>query len=168
MAENIKESVLKRAERDDVKFVNLWFTDFFGSIKSTTITIEKLEESLDKGTWFDGSSIEGFARIHESDMILMPDPSTYAILPWRSREKSTARFICDVHKPNGKPFEGDPRYILKKVMEEARIFKNIRAKRNEMPILPSKAWFNASYPTPKTSGNFKPIIPNRIPPKVVL
>lgn len=119
MDENLVQTVLEKTKKDDVKFVNLWFTDFFGSIKSTTIPIEKLPESFEKGTWFDGSSIQGFARIHESDMILKPDPGTYAILPWRPKEKAVARFICDVYKPDGKPFEGDPRYILKKAIAEA-------------------------------------------------
>ncbi len=117
---SVIDSVVERAKKDDVKFVELWFTDFFGAVKSTTILIDRLSDSLENGTWFDGSSIQGFARIHESDMILMPDPSTYAVLPWRPSEKATARFICDVYKPNGKPFEGDPRYILKKAIEEAR------------------------------------------------
>ncbi len=113
-------TVLERAKKDDVKFVNLWFTDFFGNVKSTTIPIEKLDESLSRGTWFDGSSIQGFARIHESDMILMPDPNTYSLVPWMPKQKAVARMICDVYRPDGKPFEGDPRHILKKTMEEAR------------------------------------------------
>ncbi|MCK4715030.1 MAG: glutamine synthetase, partial [Candidatus Aenigmarchaeota archaeon] len=120
MKNDINGTVIERARKDDVKFVNLWFTDFFGTIKSTTIPVEKLEEGLNRGIWFDGSSIEGFARIHESDMILMPDPSTYAILPWRPRQKAVARIICDIHTPEGKPFEGDPRYILKRAIAEAR------------------------------------------------
>jgi glutamine synthetase len=112
--------VLARAKKGDVKFVNLWFTDFFGTIKSTTIPVEKMGESLERGTWFDGSSIQGFARIHESDMILKPDPNTYAVIPWMPKHKAVARMICDVYKPDGKPFEGDPRYILKKTIAEAR------------------------------------------------
>jgi len=112
--------VLERTKRDGVKFVEYWFTDFFGQVKSTTIMIERVPETFEKGLWFDGSSIMGFARIHESDMILMPDPSTYALLPWRPKEKATARLICDVYRPDGKPFEGDPRYILKKALAEAR------------------------------------------------
>jgi len=97
----------------------LQFTDIHGTIKSVTIPIHKLGESLEKGTWFDGSSIEGFTRIAESDMYLKPDASTYAVLPWETGEEATARFICDVYMPDGKPFEGDPRHILKKVLKEA-------------------------------------------------
>jgi glutamine synthetase len=93
-----------------------------GGIKNSTIPIYNLEEALTRGVWIDGSSIEGFARIHESDMFLMPDPSTYALLPWRDHENggSVARFICDVYKPNHEPFEGDPRNILKRALDEAK------------------------------------------------
>ena len=117
--DDINQETLEKAKKDGVKFVQLQFTDIHGAIKSVTIPIHKLEESLEKGTWFDGSSIEGFARIAESDMYLKPDASTYALLPWETGEESTCRIICDVYTPDGKPFEGDPRYILKKVMNEA-------------------------------------------------
>lgn len=115
-----KKKILERAKKDDVKFVELQFTDILGSIKSVIIPVEKLKESLEKGIWFDGSSIEGFSRICESDMFLKPDPSTYAILPWKSKQDTIARLICDVYKPDGKQFEGDPRYILKRVITEAK------------------------------------------------
>ncbi len=111
--------IVSQAEKDDVKFVNLQFTDICGNIKSTTIPVERLAESLEKGTWFDGSSIEGFARIHESDMFLKPDPGTYAVLPWEPQQRRVARLICDVYTPGSKPFEGDPRHILKRAAEEA-------------------------------------------------
>ena len=117
--EDESKKVLEKAKKDEVKFVQLQFTDIHGTIKSVTIPIHKLEESLEKGTWFDGSSIEGFTRIAESDMFLKPDPLTYAVLPWEPSDKKVARFICDVYTPDGKPFEGDPRYILKRVMKEA-------------------------------------------------
>lgn len=118
--DKLKENVLETVKQKDVKFVKLQFTDIFGVIKSVTIPVEQLEESLEKGTWFDGSSIEGFARICESDMYLMPDPSTFAILPWRPRERAEARIIADIYNSSGKPFEGDPRYILKRVIQEAK------------------------------------------------
>ncbi len=111
--------ILDKAKKDNVKFVQLQFTDLHGMMKSVTITAEKLSESLEKGTWFDGSSIEGFTRICESDMFLKPDPSTYAVIPWENTEKRTARLICDVYTPEGKPFEGDPRWILRRAMAEA-------------------------------------------------
>ncbi len=113
------EDLLERVEKDGVKFVQLQFTDLHGVIKSVTIPVDKLGESLERGTWFDGSSIEGFTRIAESDMYLKPDASTYAVLPWETGEGASARLICDVFRPDGKPFEGDPRYILKKVLKEA-------------------------------------------------
>ena len=119
MKEDINKKILDKANEDGVKFVQLQFTDLHGTIKSVTIPIHKLEESLEKGTWFDGSSVEGFTRIAESDMFLMPDPVTYAVIPWEPDDKKVARFICDVYTPDGKPFEGDPRYILKRAMKEA-------------------------------------------------
>lgn len=116
-----KEEILERVAKDNVKFVNLQFTDLFGVIKNVTIGVNYLEETIEKGKWFDGSSIEGFARIHESDMYLMPDLSTYAVIPWmESKDGNTARLICDVYTADGKPFEGDPRYILKKALKEAQ------------------------------------------------
>ena len=119
--ENLAKKVLDKAQEDNVKFIHLQFTDLHGAIKSTTIPVEKLAESLEKGTWFDGSSIEGFTRIAESDMFLKPDPDTYAVLPWEAGTKATARLISDVFTPDREPFEGDPRHILKKVMNESYI-----------------------------------------------
>ncbi len=115
--------IFETTKRDGVKFINLQFTDIMGSVKSVTIPIGFLKGALEKGVWFDGSSVEGFARIHESDMFLKPDVTTYSVIPWHdgeNAEERTARFICDVFMPDGKPFEGDPRYILKKAMDEAR------------------------------------------------
>ncbi|MFH1222057.1 MAG: glutamine synthetase family protein [Candidatus Micrarchaeota archaeon] len=112
--------IFERVEKDNVKFINMQFTDLFGVVKNVTIPAARLEDSLEYGTWFDGSSIEGFARIHESDMFLKPDAGTYAVIPWlNSPEGNTARFICDIYTADSKPFEGDPRYILKKAMKEA-------------------------------------------------
>ena len=112
--------VVERARADDVKFVNLQFSDIFGIVKSVTIPVERLEEALTRGMWFDGSSIQGFARIQESDMVLFPDPDTYAVLPWRPQERRVARLICDVYTPDLEPFQGDPRYILKRALAKAR------------------------------------------------
>jgi glutamine synthetase len=115
-----KKEVLKKVAEEKVKYILLQFSDIYGMVKSITIPVNHLESSLEHGTWFDGSSIEGFARIAESDMYLMPDPDTYAIIPWLdSEDGNTARLICDVYGPDGNPFEGDPRYILKKVLAEA-------------------------------------------------
>ncbi len=115
-----KEYVLKTAKEHDVKFIRLWFTDILGFLKSFAITIEELEGALEEGMGFDGSSIEGFARIDESDMMAMPDPETFRLLPWRPREHHTvARMFCDIIKPEGEPFEGDPRYVLKRNLQRA-------------------------------------------------
>lgn len=111
------QTVLERAQSDDVKFINLQFTDIHGTIKSVSVPMHRLAEILEKGCWFDGSSIEGFARIHESDMVLHPDPATYQVLPWKSPARRTARLICDVYRPDGQPFPGDPRYILRRAIE---------------------------------------------------
>jgi len=115
-----KEYVLKMAKEHDVKFIRLWFTDILGVLKSFAITVEELEGALEEGMGFDGSSIEGFARIDESDMIALPDPDTFQLLPWRPKEHhAVARMFCDIQKPGGESFEGDPRYVLKKNLKLA-------------------------------------------------
>lgn len=113
------KEILERAKSDDIKFVLLQFTDILGMIKCVTIPVTRLHDALDKGVWFDGSSIEGFVRIAESDMFLKPDPLTYQVIPWKIEGRKSARIICDVYTPDGKPFEGDPRSILRKVLAEA-------------------------------------------------
>ncbi|MFQ5706595.1 MAG: type I glutamate--ammonia ligase [bacterium] len=109
-----RENVLRIAGDNDVKFIRLWFTDILGILKSFAITIKELETALEEGVGFDGSSIEGFVRIDESDMMAMPDPTTFKILPWRHSENGTvARMFCDIETPEGSPYEGDPRWVLK-------------------------------------------------------
>ena len=112
-------TMLERIEQDGVKFIRLQFSDLMGQPKNVAIPVSQAEKALTDGIGFDGSSIEGFVRIEESDMILKPDTATYTILPWRPAESRVARFICDVHKANGQPFEGDPRYVLKRVLADA-------------------------------------------------
>ena len=114
-----REEVLKFVKDKNVSFIQFWFTDVLGMLKSFAVTPTELETGMTEGMGFDGSSIEGFARIEESDMIAMPDPSTFRIIPWRPTEQREARIICDIHRPGGGPFEGDPRYILKRVLKEA-------------------------------------------------
>ncbi len=113
------KALLEKVAADGVKFISLQFTDIVGTIKSVTITPGRLEEAVEQGVWFDGSSVEGFARIHESDMVLHPDVNTYRLLPWEPAERRRARIICDVYSPDGQPFEGDPRYILKRAIAAA-------------------------------------------------
>ncbi|MFA7296094.1 MAG: glutamine synthetase family protein [Dehalococcoidia bacterium] len=114
-----QQHVIHACREHDVKFIRLWFTDILGILKSVAITVEDLEHALADGITFDGSSIEGFARRDEADMKVLPDPATFQVLPWRPRERATARMFCDVVKADGTLFEGDPRYILKQQLRRA-------------------------------------------------
>lgn len=111
--------VLKKAKEQGIKFLRLWFTDILGFLKSFSITVEELEGALVDGMGFDGSSIEGYARIDESDMLALPDPDTFQLLPWRPTEHGVARMFCDILMPGGEPFKGDPRYVLKRNLKRA-------------------------------------------------
>jgi glutamine synthetase len=115
---NEAEFVLRTVEERGVRFIRLWFTDVLGFLKSFAITPAELETAFTEGMGFDGSSIEGFSRIQESDMVARPDPSTFQIIPWRS-EEHVARMFCDVLNPDGTPFDGDPRQVLKRQLERA-------------------------------------------------
>ncbi len=119
MESSAKKEILEKAKELDVKFIRLQFTDIFGVLKNMAIPVEQLDKALDGDLMFDGSSIHGFVRIEESDMYLRPDPKTFVLFPWRPREGAVARLICDVYNPDGTPFEGCPRYVLKKVLAEA-------------------------------------------------
>ena len=119
MVAETTEYVLATAREADVKFIRLWFTDILGSLKSFAITVGELETALEQGMGFDGSSIEGFARVDESDMVARPDPSTFVVLPWRPQQHRVARMFCDVHLPDGSPFVADPRYVLRRQLERA-------------------------------------------------
>lgn len=114
-----QSEVLASVEQKRIKFIDLQFTDVVGMLKNVTIPVQELSDALSKGIWFDGSSIEGFARVAESDMHLRPDISTVAILPWLSGEEATARLICDIYTPDGQPFQADPRAVLKRAIEQA-------------------------------------------------
>ena len=113
------QELIARAKADGVQFVSLQLTDVVGAIKNVTIPLHKLDEALEHGIWFDGSSIQGFARIYESDMFMMPDINTYRVLPWTEGDHRLARIICDAFTPDGEPFEGDPRGVLKRVLQRA-------------------------------------------------
>lgn len=119
MSRYTKDDIFRMVEEEDVEFIRLQFTDIFGTLKNIAITSSQLEKALDNKCMFDGSSVEGFVRIEESDMYLYPDYDTFEIFPWRPQQGKVARLICDVHTPDGKPFEGDPRWILKKTIKEA-------------------------------------------------
>lgn len=117
--EKAKEHVLKITKDNDIKLIRLWFTDILGFLKSFSITPRELEEALADGVGFDGSSIEGFARIDESDMLALPDPTTFQILPWSQPQHPVARMFCDILRPGGQAFDGDPRYVLKRNLQRA-------------------------------------------------
>ncbi len=114
-----KDEIIKRIKDEDIRFIRLQFTDIFGQLKNVAITSSQIEKALDNKCMFDGSSIEGFVRIEESDQYLRPDRSSFNVIPWRPCDGKVARLICDVYTTEGTPFEGDPRYVLRKVLREA-------------------------------------------------
>jgi len=113
-----QEDVLRLVREKDISFIQFWFTDVLGVLKTFAVTQSELETGMTEGMGFDGSSIEGFARIQESDMVAMPDPSTFQMLPWRSGERPVARMFCDIVNPDQTPYEGDPRYVLKRLLKK--------------------------------------------------
>jgi glutamine synthetase len=115
-----RKNVLKRIDDEGVEFVLLWFTDIEGHLKSFAVTPSEIEDALDDGMGFDGSSITGFNAIEESDMVAIPDPDTYQLMPWREGETKVGRMICDVVTPDGRPYEGDPRYVLRRALERMK------------------------------------------------
>ena len=120
MSKYSKQDIMRMVEEEDVEFIRLQFTDIFGMLKNVAITASQLEKALDNRCMFDGSAIEGFVRIDESDMYLYPDLDTFEVFPWRPQQGKVARFICDVYNPDGTPFSGDPRYVLKRAVKRAQ------------------------------------------------
>src|SRR5690606_7116613 len=148
--------VLQACRDHDVKFIRLWFTDILGFLKSVAITIEELEHALEDGITFDGGAIEGYARHGESDMIAVPDPSTFQLLPWRPRPQAVARMFCDVQLPNGEPFAGDPRRVLKQVLSSAA------ARGYTAYVSPEVEYFyfaDSKRPEPLDSGGYFDLTP---------
>ena len=113
------EYVLREARENDAKFIRLWFTDILGNLKGFAITVEELESALTRGMGFDGAAIEGFARTDERDLYALPDPNTFSMLPWRPRTNAVARMFCNIITPDEQPFEGDPRFVLRRNLERA-------------------------------------------------
>ena len=113
------EDVFQAVKDRQISFIQIWFTDILGVLKSFAIRPSELEEAMTEGMGFDGSSIEGFSRIEESDMIAKPDPTTFQILPWRPDDQPVARMFCDILLPDGTPYQGDPRYVLKRMLAKA-------------------------------------------------
>src|SRR4249919_3582839 len=114
-----QEDVKALVQEHDIRFIRLWFTDILGQLKSFSINAQELEDAFEGGMGFDGSSITGFNAIEESDMIAMPDPATFAVLPWRPEDRGVARMFCDVVTPAREPYEGDPRQVLRRTLERA-------------------------------------------------
>ncbi|NDB17833.1 MAG: glutamine synthetase, partial [Actinobacteria bacterium] len=113
------EFVLRTIEERDIRFIRLWFTDVLGMLKSVSVAPAELESAFTEGIGFDGSAIEGFARVHESDMLAKPDPATFALLPWRGEGPAVARMFCDIQMPDGSPSYADPRHVLKRTLNRA-------------------------------------------------
>ncbi len=157
MAKMTNKDILKAVKEKNVKFIRLWFTDVLGFLKGFAISPSELEGALEEGMGFDGSSIEGFARIEESDMIARPDPDTFAILPWRSDEDySVARMFCDIYEPSGKPFAGDPRFVLKRNLAKAKELGFIY---NVGPELEYFYFKDAKTPEPLDNGGYFDLAP---------
>ncbi|MGE5197146.1 MAG: glutamine synthetase family protein [Deltaproteobacteria bacterium] len=152
-----KRDILKVVKEKKVKFIRLWFTDVLGFLKGFAITPDELEGALDEGMGFDGSSIEGFARIEESDMVARPDPDTFAIIPWRTKDDcSVARMFCDIYEPSGKPFEGDPRYVMKRNLAKAT---KMGFTYYVGPELEYFYFANAQSPQPLDQGGYFDLVP---------
>jgi glutamine synthetase len=149
------KDLLKQVKEDKVKFLSLQFTDVMGAVKSVDMPVRHLEDVLNDGAWFDGSSVEGFARIQESDMRLKIDPDTYTVLPWSAPDSKRARVFCDIYTPSGEPFEGDPRGALK------RILAKIAEKNWKFNIGPEPEFFlfkgengHGVHPVPHDTGGY--------------
>jgi len=157
MAKMTNRDILKIVKEKNVKFIRLWFTDVLGFLKGFAISPSELEGALEEGMGFDGSSIEGFARIEESDMIARPDPDTFEILPWRAGEEySVARMFCDIYEPSGKPFEGDPRFVLKRNLAKAR---ELGFTYNVGPELEYFYFKDSKTPAPLDNGGYFDLVP---------
>src|SRR5947209_12913744 len=114
-----KDDVLALVKEREIRFIRMWFTDILGQLKAFSMNASELEDAFEGGMGFDGSSITGFNAIEESDMIAQPDPSTFAVLPWRPEDRGVGRMFCDVVTPDRQPYEGDPRYVLRRALQRA-------------------------------------------------
>ena len=148
------QELLRQVESDHVKFISLQFTDILGTIKSVSIPAGQLARAIDRGIWFDGSSIEGFARVCESDMVLRPDIDTYCVLPWEPLERRRARIICDLYSPDGQPFAGDPRYILRQALAQARDMGYVYNTGAELEFFLFKRNDHPLHPVPHDVGGY--------------
>ncbi len=151
-----RNDILDIVKKEDIRFIYFWFTDILGMLKSFAITHHELENALDEGMGFDGSSIEGFTRIQESDMVAFPDPSTFKILPWKVNDSRIARVFCDIRNPDGSPYAGDPRYVLKQNLQRAADMGY------SFYVGPELEYFyfpSSSDPTPLDRGGYFDLLP---------
>jgi glutamine synthetase len=151
-----RRAILDRVKQENVKYVHMWFTDILGMLKSFAITLHELETALNEGQGFDGSSIEGYTRIQESDMVALPDPATYRVLPWTQDQQRVARMFCDVLTPDGEPYDGDPRYVLKRALKKA---KDMGFSMHVGPELEYFYFPSAQDPTPLDRGGYFDMLP---------
>ncbi len=157
MAGMTRKEIMKLVKEKDIGFVRLCFTDVLGFLKGFAITVDELERALEEGMGFDGSSVEGFARVEESDMVARPDPNTFSIIPWSAQDKHlTAGMFCDIYEPGGRPFEGDPRYILKRNLAAA---KEMGYTYYVGPELEYFYFNNSSLPQPLDKGGYFDLVP---------
>jgi len=151
-----QEYVLRTVEERDVRFIRLWFTDVLGLLKSVAITASDLESAFTEGIGFDGSSIDGFARVQEADMLLVPDAATFQVLPWRPESQGVARMFCDILTPDGQPFAADPRFVLKRTLARASEMGFTFYVHPEMEFF---LFENAHSPTPLDNGSYFDMTP---------
>ena len=151
------KEIIEQVKSDNVKFISLQFTDVTGAVKSVDIPLKHLDRALEEGIYFDGSSVEGFARIQESDMRLLVDPNTYALLPWSPEERRRARFFCDIYLPSGEAFDGNPRNVLKRVLsrvEEKGWVFNVGAEPEFFLFKSNGESLNTIHPVPHDVGGY--------------
>ena len=120
MTQKQKAAIMRKVAENKIEFVQFWFTDVLGFLKGQALPAHELDRALSSGKNFDGSSIRGFARIEKADMVAMPDPDTFEILPWESNGHKVGRMFCDIYEPTGQPFEGDPRFVLRRNLAKAK------------------------------------------------
>jgi glutamine synthetase len=159
-----QEFVLRTLEERDVRFIRLWFTDIVGTLKSVAVAPAELEGAFAEGIGFDGSAIEGFARVHESDMLARPDPATFQLLPWRGEDPATARMFCDIYTPDGRPSPTDPRNVLRRTLQRAADlgFTFYTHPEVEFFLLQHKPNGDGSVPPPVDSAGYFDLTPHEV------
>ena len=154
-----QQFVLRTVEERDIRFIRLWFTDVLGMLKSVAITSSEVESAFREGIGFDGSAVDGFARVQESDMLAVPDATTFQVLPWRPRDRGVARMFCDVKTPQGEPFVGDPRHVLRRNLQRAQ---DLGFTFYVHPEIEFFLFASADDPTPLDTGGYFDLTPTEM------